>query len=220
MTPEQCKQLRINYYVKITLIDEYIGRIVNTLKEKGLLDNTWIIYNSDHGEMLGDHFLSHKVVFYEGATRVPLIIRPPGGVDGWKCKGLTDHLDIAATLIDIADATPLKESDGITLVPKVQKGPNDPKAQEVKEVVFSEVYGFSMVRNDRYKMTVNTNSQKPVELFDLQSDPEELTNIVNDPSMKEVRESLKAYLKSLLKKTDKEKLDKVKSLMKKVEKIL
>ncbi|MFW9882736.1 MAG: sulfatase, partial [Candidatus Thorarchaeota archaeon] len=107
MTAEQNQNFRTFYYAKITLIDFFIGEIVKKLGEKGLLDNTWIIYNSDHGEMLGDHFMSHKLVFYEGAIHVPLIIRPPGGINGWFCKGLTDHLDITTSLLNIAGAKQL-----------------------------------------------------------------------------------------------------------------
>jgi arylsulfatase len=97
MTAAQSQMLRSFYYAKITLIDEYIGRIIDALAAKGLLENTWVIYNSDHGEMAGDHFMSHKIVFYEGALRIPCIFRPPGGSAGRRSGILCDHLDIAAT---------------------------------------------------------------------------------------------------------------------------
>ncbi|MFX0083617.1 MAG: sulfatase [Candidatus Hodarchaeota archaeon] len=211
MTPEQCKQMRINYYGKITLIDEYIGRIMKALEEKGLLENTWVIYNSDHGEMLGDHMMRHKIVFYEGALCIPLIIRPSGGMKGWKCEGLTDHLDIAVTLIDIAGAKPLKGSDGVSLVSKILKGPNDPKAQKAKDAVFSEVYRFSMVRDERYKMTIKSNSGKPVELFDLEKDPDELVNLVKDPLLESIRkELLRKHLNSLMSKLYQRKFEEIK----------
>jgi len=207
MTPEQKQVLRTFYYAKITLIDDYIGRIMKALEEKGLLDNTWIIYNSDHGEMLGDHMMSHKIVFYEGAIRIPLIIRPPGGVKGWKCQGLTDHLDIAASLIDIAGAKPLAGSDGRSLIPQILNDPNDTEAQKGKEVIFSEVYGFSMVRSERYKLSIFSDSRKPVEMYDLKNDPDELTNLVTDPNFKSIRkELLDKHLSRLFTRLDMEKL--------------
>jgi choline-sulfatase len=207
MTPAQNQTLRTFYYAKITLIDDYIGRIMEILKKKGLLDNTWIIYNSDHGEMLGDHMMSHKIVFYDGALRVPLIIRPPGGIKGWQCQGLTDHLDIAVSLIDIAQADPLSGSDGKSLIPQILNGPNNPEAQIGKEVIFSEVYGFSMVCNERYKMAIDPRTQKPVELYDLEEDPNELLNLVRDPTLETVRqELLDNHFTKLLKRLDKEKL--------------
>ncbi|MFW9941856.1 MAG: sulfatase [Candidatus Thorarchaeota archaeon] len=207
MTPVQKQILRTYYYAKITLIDEYIGKIIKALEEKGLLENTWIIYNSDHGEMLGDHMMSHKIVFYDGALRVPLIIRPPGGVKGWKCQGLTDHLDITATLINIAGAKVLEGSEGISLVSKVLNGPNDPLAQKGKEVIFSEVYGFSMVCNERYKMAIIPDTRRSVELYDLEKDPNELKNLAKDPSFESVRqELLNKHLSKLLNHLDIEKL--------------
>ncbi len=207
MTPAQKQTLRTFYYAKITLIDDYIGRIMEVLEKKGLLDNTWIIYNSDHGEMLGDHMMSHKIVFYDGALRVPLIIRPPGGIKGWQCQGLTDHLDIAVSLIDIAQADPLSGSDGKSLIPQILNGPNNPEAQIGKEVIFSEVYGFSMVCNERYKMAIDPRTQKPVELYDLEDNPNELLNLVRDPTLETVRqELLDNHFTKLLKRLDKEKL--------------
>ena len=210
MTPIQKQTLQTYYYAKITLIDDYIGRIVKVLEEKGLLDNTWIIYNSDHGEMLGDHMMSHKVVFYEGAIRVPLIIRPPGHVQGWQCKGLTDHLDITASLIDIAQAEGLPGSDGRSLVPQVLSGPDDTEAQKGKEAIFSEVYGFSMVFNGRYKMAINPITRAPVELYDLKEDPNELKNIVNVAAYESVRkELLNKHLEKLLRRLDHEKFENI-----------
>jgi len=203
MTPAQNQLLRTFYYAKITLIDEYIGKIMKVLEEKGLMDNTWIIYNSDHGEMLGDHMMSHKIVFYEGALRIPCIFRPPGGINGRQCHGLTDHLDIAASLIDIACAKPLERSEGQSLIPKINEGPNGKNAQEGKDAIFSEVHGYSMVRTERYKMAVKSKSRRPVELYDLKNDPSELNNLVKNPKYESVRQKLmERYLSRLLDRMD------------------
>ena len=202
LTPEQNKLFRTFYYAKITLIDEWIGEIMKALKKKGIMDNTWIIYSSDHGEMLGDHFMSYKINFYEEAIRVPCIFRPPGGTAGWKCNGLTDIFDITESLIDISGAKPLKISRGRSLIKKIQGGPNDKDSQKGKEVIFSEVFGYSMVRNERYKMVVNSKSRRPVEMYDLKSDPSEINNIVRDPSFESIRQEL-------LENLDLEKLEKI-----------
>ncbi|MHA2400615.1 MAG: sulfatase family protein, partial [Promethearchaeota archaeon] len=198
--------LRTFYYAKITLIDDYIGRIMKVLEEKGLLDNTWVIYNSDHGEMLGDHMMSHKIVFYDGAIRIPLIIRPPGGIKGWQCKGLTDHLDVAASLIDIAQAETLPGSDGRSLIPQILKDPNDSDAQKGREAIFSEVYGFTMVYDGRYKMVISPITRKAVEFYDLQEDPNELKNLVQAPDYEPIREELfNKHLRGLLDRLNMEK---------------
>jgi choline-sulfatase len=192
MTREQKQLMSTYYYAKITLIDEYIGRIVKALEKKGMMDNTWIIYSSDHGEMLGDHMMSHKIVFYEGAVRIPCIIRPPKGVEGWKSRALTDQLDLTASILDIAGATPMEGGDARSLKQQVLAGPDDAKAQKGKECVFSDVYGVAMIRNDRYKMTFEVAGSKELELFDMEADPDENKNRVGDPSLENIRQELKS----------------------------
>jgi len=199
MTKEQKQLMGTFYYAKVTLIDRAIGTILEALREKGLLDNTWIIYTSDHGEMLGDHFMSHKIVFYDAALKIPCIVRPPGGVKGWQSSALTDQIDIAATLLDIADARPFDKSDGCSLVPKVKAGPGAPDAQKHKEAIFSEVNLYSMVLTDRYKMAVHSLTREPLELYNIVNDPDELDNLVRDPAYKKVRDNLaEQYLAQLL----------------------
>ncbi|MHA2130805.1 MAG: sulfatase family protein, partial [Promethearchaeota archaeon] len=180
MTKAQNQLMKTFYYGKITLIDEWIGKIMKALDDKGLLDNTWIIYTSDHGEMLGDHMMSHKIVFYEGALRIPLIIRPPGGINGWNCNGLTDHIDIASSLIEIARVKPLEKCEGRSLIPQILAGLEDQNAQKGKDVVFSQVLRYTMVRDNQYKLVVRSDNLKPVEFYDLKNDPNELENKVND----------------------------------------
>jgi arylsulfatase A-like enzyme len=150
--------------------------------------------------------MSHKIVFYEGALRIPCIFRPPGGVKGWKSAALTDQIDIAASLIDIAGARPLDGSDGRSLISQIQGGPEGPEAQKGKDVVFSEVYGFSMVRDDGYKLVIQSETLRPVEMFDLENDPDELINLVNDPSLESVRkELLDKHLRYLVNRMDEKK---------------
>ncbi len=208
MTVEEKKQLVINYYAKITLIDNAIGGIIEALEAKGELDNTWIIYSSDHGEMAGDHRLSHKAVFYDMAVRVPLVVRPPGGQSGWTSEGLTDCLNITATILDIAGAESLENSDGVSFAPQVLAGPDADGAQEGKDVVFSEVDGFTMVFDGRYKLAVESASERPVEMYDCQNDPRELNNVFEDPDLESVRRDLiDTHLSAIRDRLDGEKLE-------------
>jgi arylsulfatase len=190
MNVEEKKQIVINYYAKITLIDAAIGGIIDALETKGELDNTWIIYSSDHGEMAGDHRLSHKAVFYDASVRVPLIVRPPGGQSGWTSEGLTDCLNVVATLIDVAGAEPLENSDGLSFAQQVLAGPDAEGAQKGKEVVFSEVASHTMVFDGRYKLVVEALSHKPVELYDCETDPDEVNNRADDPELESIRRGL------------------------------
>ena len=202
MSVAQNQVMKTYYYGKVTLIDDGIGLVIDALEENGHLDNTWIVYSADHGEMLGDHGLIAKKVFYEGAVKVPLVVRPPGGVEGWASAGLTDHLDIAATVMDAAGAKAIEGSRGRSLVPLVNAGSGDANAQRHHAAVLSEFAGldpYSMVLTDRYKMTVNTRTREPLDLYDMAEDPKELHNRVDDPALAGVREAIsEEHLPTLL----------------------
>jgi len=203
MTRDDKRLMSAFYFAKITLIDEYIGRIVDALENNGLADNTWIVYCSDHGEMLGDHQMSHKIVFYESALRIPCIIRPPKGMEGWKSRGLTDQLDVTATIADIAGAEPMTDSDGRSLKQQVLDGPEAADAQNGKQYIFSDVVGFSMVRDDRHKLAIDVDKREPVELFDLESDADEDKNVVNDSAYESVKQNLlEVHMERLKKRLD------------------
>ncbi|MHA1471834.1 MAG: sulfatase/phosphatase domain-containing protein, partial [Promethearchaeota archaeon] len=155
----------------------------------------------------GDHRLNQKVVFFESAVHIPLIIRPPGGVEGWQSSALTDLLDVTATFLEITDAKSLEKCEGISLLSKINAGPTGPEAQKGKDVIFSEVIGHSMVFDGRYKLAADAGTSELVELIDLKEDPQELSNKIDDPSLLEVRNTLfEKYLKPFLEKTDRKKL--------------
>jgi arylsulfatase A-like enzyme len=154
------------------------------------MDNTWIIYSSDHGEMLGDHRMVQKVVFYEGALNIPLIIRPPGGTAPWVANGLTDHFDIVDTMLDAAAGARLENDHGVSLIPKIEAGKDSTNAQQGKDVTFSEVNLFSMARTEKYKMAIGSTTREPLELYDMENDPNELENLVNEPSLSHVRDEM------------------------------
>ena len=188
MTGSQSRMLTSHYYAKVAFDDHAIGIVLRSLKEKGLMDTTWIVYTSDHGEMLGDHRFCQKSVFYEGALNVPQIVRPPGGTRSWTARGMTDHFDIAATLLDVANAAHLGVGRGVSLLPKIEAGPDSPDAQRGKGVVFSEVNLYSMARTERYKMAIDSLTRQPLELYDMENDPHELRNLVNEPRLSGVRD--------------------------------
>ena len=202
MSTSQNRVMKTYYYAKVSMIDDGIGMVLNALEENGGMDNTWIVYSADHGEMLGDHGLIAKKVFYEGAVKVPLVVRPPDGIEGWVSAGLTDHLDIAATLTDVAGADAVVESPGRSLVPLIDAGAGDENAQQHHAAVLSEFVGrdpYSMVLTDRYKMTVNTRNREPLDLYDMEEDPSELHNRVEDPALAGVRKAIsEEHLPSLL----------------------
>jgi arylsulfatase len=194
MTEQQMRQMRLIYFANQAMIDVGIGKIRRALADCGLDDNTWIFFCSDHGEMLGDHFLMYKSVFYESSAKVPLLVRPPqqAVAAGWVATGLTDHLDLATTILDLAGLTPMFANRGASLLPQVVAGPDGAGAQQGREQVISEIlYDSSvrqlMLRTKTHKMNVQLNSPvEPVELYDLVQDPTECQNLVRDPAHQSV----------------------------------
>ena len=128
-----------------------------------------------------------KGCVFEGALGIPLIIRPPGGTEPWVASGLTDHYDIVDTLLDAANGAPLETDHGSSLIQKIEAGQEAHDAQQGKEVVFSEVNLYSMAHTGRYKMTINSLTREPLELYDMENDPNELRNLVNEPRLANMR---------------------------------
>jgi len=190
-TPELAAEMARHYYGMASLVDQKIGDILNALRERGLDKNTWIIYTSDHGEMLGDHKMVFKNVFYKGSVRVPNIVRPPGGVEARTSDALVQSIDVTATLLDIAGGE-LSGAQGRSLLPIVK----DPAARG-REVVYSELAGhqnkgtfFIMAANRRYRYLYDRENDIPCELFDLEKDPDELHNMVNEPGFAGIRSDM------------------------------
>jgi len=212
-TTDQRQKWRVNYYANITLIDEWIGQILSTLEQKGNLDNTWIIFNSDHGEMLGDHGLWSKANFYQQSVHVPCILRPPKSRPlkngaGWISDALIEHIDLPVTMIDMTGAKALDDSLGRSLLPYVDLEADDPEASKGKDAVLSEIFGQSTIITDDYKLTVRAEDGKPYQLFDLGHDPLELKNVVDDSSYTDAISSLvNTYLIPLKHRINNEKLN-------------
>lgn len=202
MTEADCRNERQMYYAKVTMIDICLGRVMRALKDKGILDNTWVIYSSDHGEMLGDHQMTGKEVFFRGSVNIPLLIRPPKGTEGWTSRALAETVDISATVLDIAGAEPMAESDGCSLVPCVEAG-DTPAGHKGKDAVFSELVRYSMIYDGKYKLVVRTLTEEPTELYDTENDPDETKNLVNDPEMADViKAMIDTHFRRLTARTD------------------
>ncbi len=185
MTDDAIRGMRRSYAADISVIDDAVGAMVDALRRKSLLDNTWIVYTSDHGEMAGTHGLMSKCVLYEPAVRVPLVIRPPGGCPSRVVDTLVEHLDVPATLRDVAGAPDVPQSEGRSLLPVVRGDDMTPR-----ELTVSENWGFAAFETNRYKMVVDEDAVTPCQLFDLEEDPLEDHNVVDDPASKHVVEEL------------------------------
>ena len=193
-TVEQRQQWRVNYYANVSLIDDWIGRILDVLAQRDWHNNTWIVFTSDHGEMLGDHGLWGKTVFHRPSVGIPLIIQAPNKIHG-RHEGLVEQVDATATLLDIAGLGDLSEFRGRTLKNHaLQDGSNDP----VREHAISELFGETTVVTDSFKLTVHSDSFQPTQLFDLESDPSEHENVVHESKYRsEISELTTEFLEPL-----------------------
>ena len=185
MTYDGIAAMRVAYASDISVVDDGLGRIVQALSDRGMLDDTWVIYTSDHGEMAGWHGLMSKCVLYRQSVRVPLIVRPPGGCPAETSRSLVEHVDIPATVRAIAGAPDLAESAGrvLPVAGALIAGPE-------RELAVSENWGFASFETDRHRLVVDEDAMEACQLFDLRDDPDEDRNLVGDREGEEVVRSL------------------------------
>lgn len=165
--------VRRQYCAAIELIDEQIGRILDTVENRGLLDNTYIVFSSDHGEMLGDHGLFTKSVPYEPSLHVPLIAAGPGIAARSTSDAIIELIDINATLCDLAGVPALVNVDAVSFAPVLTGQWTGHRTEAV-----GMLRHFRCVRTEKYKYIDNYNDIK--ELYDLENDPTESKNIAPD----------------------------------------
>jgi arylsulfatase len=185
MSDDAIRGMRRSYVADISVIDHAVGLMVEALERKGVLDRTWIVYTSDHGEMGGNHGLMSKCVLYEPAVHVPLIVRPPAGSAGVVVDALVEQLDVPATLREIAGAPHVEGSEGRSLLGMVCDG-----SPGTRDVAVSENWGFAVFETDRHKLVVDEDACVPCQLFDLAEDPCEDVNLLPDPQAASVVEEL------------------------------
>ena len=171
-TDEHKRKIRAHYVASTQQIDDEVGRIMATLEEKGLLENTVIIFASDHGDYLGDHGFIGKGTYYEGSIHVPLIVRAPD-IQADVHEGLVELTDVTATLLAYAEATAPQPQDARPL-------PALGLTTEARTILFGFVSNGWMAYDGRWKLCkYNTGEQH---LFDHASDPDEQHNLIDDPA--------------------------------------
>ena len=176
MSLDAIRAMRRAYAADITVIDDAVGRVLDALARTGRLEDTWIIYTSDHGEMGGNHSMLSKCVLYNQTVRVPLIVRPPGGCPGRVVEDRVEHFDAAATVRAIAGAGAIPDGEGRSLLGCVDG--DDP---EPRPVSVSENWGFAVFETDRHKLVVDEDALVACALFDLVEDPAEDHDLIADP---------------------------------------
>ena len=188
---EQAKSIA-RYWGACTYIDDCVGRLLNVLDQSGQASNTLVIYTSDHGDMMGGHGLFLKGIMpFEETWRVPLIVRWPERVSprGPISEQLVSLLDIAPTIINAANADIWDDAQGLPLQRLVDDG-DAPKRQYFYGEFHGGEYYYTqrIVWNLRHKFVFNSFDED--ELYDLQSDPQEEHNLINDPAVAEVKKQM------------------------------
>ena len=162
--------MRADYAGNVSLIDDQIGEILAVIEERGELDATIIAFTSDHGEMNGDHGLISKSNFYDGAVRVPLIVRTPGA----ECSGIVNDspaetVDLGPTLVELAGGELEYRQVGKSLTDALD-------GSRHRHDALSEIAGEFMLMNDEWKIALNKDGETYM-LFDRSNDPDEEHNL-------------------------------------------
>jgi len=192
-----------DYLRCIASVDDNIGRVLDYLDEKGLAENTIVVYTSDQGFYLGEHGWYDKRFMYEESLRMPLIVRYPKEIQqGVATEDMVLNLDFAPTFLDLAGVQIPREIQGESFRPILQgKTPRD-----WRESIYYHYYEYPDwhmvkrhygIRTKRYKLIHFYYDIDAWEFYDLQNDPHELNNLYDDPAHQETIEKLKVELEKL-----------------------
>ncbi|MEZ5934033.1 MAG: choline-sulfatase [Alphaproteobacteria bacterium] len=182
-TDAQIRNARHAYYANTSYVDHWIGRITETLRAAELIDNTIVIVTSDHGDMLGERGLWYKMNFFEWSCRVPLIMAGPGLPSARAVGNNVSLVDIFPTLVEAAGGTnSVDDLDGRSLW-GLATGTVDP-ADDVDEAIAEYCaecasHPCFMIRRGPWKY-IHCDVDPPL-LFNVEDDPDELTNLAADP---------------------------------------
>jgi arylsulfatase A-like enzyme len=198
---KKLRRMKAVYFGLMSRVDDEIGRLVAFLKTSGLWDNTLIVFTSDHGEHIGDHWLLGKGGYFDASNHIPLIIRDPraqaDATRGRKVSAFTESVDIMPTLLEAIGATIPVQCDGMSLSPFLSDGlvparwrseahweydfrnAADDGAEAALDLTLHQC-AMNIVRGERYKYVHFT--RLPPLFFDLERDPHEMENRAEDPA--------------------------------------
>jgi N-acetylglucosamine-6-sulfatase len=186
-------------------VDESLGRILDLLRDTRRLDRTVVIFTSDNGYFYGEHYLNEeRRLAYEESIRLPLLVRWPSGAVAGTARGeLVQTIDLAPTILDLAGVADTVRRDGVSLAPLL-RGDSVPWRSSVlveywTDTVFPRVLnmGYRAVRTERYKYIQYLELEGMDELYDLETDPFELDNLMGTPRASEMLTGLKEELARL-----------------------
>jgi len=176
------------YLASVSFVDHYIGEVLKALDNSPYADNTIVVLWGDHGYHIGEKNRFAKHSLWEETSRVPLIIRTPGGVEGQVTNATASLLDLYPTLVDLAELPANPENEGESLKPVLDG--SDKTSDSV--AITSYGYGNHAIRDERYRYIYYIDGTE--ELYDHQKDPNEWQNLADDSNYDEVKRRLAEYL--------------------------
>ena len=194
--PDNQRRMWAGYYATVEFMDRQVGRILDELDQAGLRDSTAIVFCSDHGYHLGEHGFWQKSNFHEEVTRVPLIISTPGTPSG-RTQSLVELVDIFPTLTDLADIKAPASVQGKSLVPLLQN-----PAASVRETALS-IHNKGQATNSGHairtpKWSFMRYKDGTEEMYDMNNDPLQFTNLANESEFQAIKKSLTTQLQQRL----------------------
>lgn len=185
-TTEQSRRQRAHYYANVTMIDRQVGEILDALEQRGVLDNTIIIFTSDHGDCLGDHGHSQKWNMYEPTVRVPALISWPGRIPaGQRVTDLVALFDLGPTILEYAGIEPPSWMEATSLQPYLVQVDGHRDVEVERQRVYAEHSNDALLTGTRFMTMIRDGTMKLVhfvdsdfgQLYDLNNDPDEQINL-------------------------------------------
>jgi N-acetylglucosamine-6-sulfatase len=175
----------LDYHRTLLAVDESVGKLMATLEDRGLLDDTAVIFLSDNGFMHGEKGSLDKRTGYDTSIRIPWLMRVPGGPEGKRLQQLVLNLDVAATVLDLLGLEPADTMHGRSVLPLVLGEPTQAwRSAFLYEYFFEKSFPMTpamlAVRTDREKLVTYPQSDAGDELFDLDTDPAEAHNLAEE----------------------------------------
>lgn len=199
---QQLQRLWAYYCANVTMIDEKIGAIMEALRLRGYLDNAVVFFTSDHGDCMGDHGLIQKWSMYDVITKMPVICWSPGRFSkSTSLEGLSQLFDLGPTILELAGCDVPASFEARSLRSALEGGGWTPRdhvfCEQAGDVNLTGVEFITMVRSTTHKL-VHFKGQEFGQLFDLEADPKEVTNLWDSPDHSAIRQSLLDTLRDWL----------------------
>ena len=192
-----------SYYATLSAVDDSVGRLLDYLRDSGLERDTMIVFTSDNGFLIGDHGLIDKRNAYEGSIRVPMVVYAPGLVPaGVTNPGRIRNLDLAPTFLDVAHVAKPPQFEGQSALPLMTSDGAAARDWQPGDFVYEYYWEWNFpmtpttfaIERDRLKYIQYHGVYDTEELYDLANDPDEMRNLIDDPSRLRVKTALRKAL--------------------------